>query len=300
MIQLSDIDVLYDFSTDTVDRKGYNYWTNFWTDEGKENELLGGPEPSYDPDSVSKNLCLYHQALWSGEINRIKFALKIEEGNLVWYDDNQKKYIFGSDSIISSFRYKKMKNIYKKLLDNKFMGQKATYRSYIENFIHKSYTIGGMIIFPKHKNSMNQRRGCHPRIQDRIDLTLECIRLFYEDSEYQGNPLFSVLQEDSWFYRMFGSFKCYIEHFFLQDMVSEDYSKILLLRGNDNTPFDGPILPESEIELENWMEKSLEIVAKRNKRIQEYVQKNRSLYPTGADADPYLGKDTMKMLRYSV
>jgi hypothetical protein len=48
-------------------------------------------------------------------------------------------------------------------------------------------TIGAYIIFPSNRRNnqmtINQARGVHPRIWDRFDLTLECIRLFYENKE---------------------------------------------------------------------------------------------------------------------
>ena len=55
-----------------------------------------------------------------------------------------KNFRFGSDSILASFRYSR----YRKLLEEvpKTM---PNYQSFIEDFIHRTYTIGGSIIFPK-------------------------------------------------------------------------------------------------------------------------------------------------------
>ena len=55
-------------------------------------------------------------------------------------------------------------------------GEVVDFVAWCEEFQHRTYTIGGMIIFPRHTGSMNQRRGMHPRIVDRWDLTMECIR----------------------------------------------------------------------------------------------------------------------------
>ena len=52
-----------------------------------------------------------------------------------------------------------------------------------EAFRTIAYTIGAMMVFPGNridgKMTINQARGCHPRIRDRFDLTVECIRLHY-------------------------------------------------------------------------------------------------------------------------
>ena len=52
------------------------------------------------------------------------------------------------------------------------------YHSFMEDFIRKTYTIGGMMIFPKRRGGINQTRGFHAQIRDRWDLTLECIRKY--------------------------------------------------------------------------------------------------------------------------
>ena len=50
------------------------------------------------------------------------------------------------------------------------------YRGFVEDFLRKTYMIGGEIILPKHARSINQARGVNPLICDRFDLTLECVR----------------------------------------------------------------------------------------------------------------------------
>ena len=85
-------------------------------------------------------------------------------------------------------------------------------------FLHRSYTIGGEMIFPKHTNSINQTRGTNPQICDRFDLTLECIRRYYRGED---SPLFSVLSTDKNFFDLFIDFKGFVDFFMLQDLVSE-------------------------------------------------------------------------------
>ena len=91
---------------------------------------------------------------------------------------------FGSDSILASFRHSR----YRKLLEE-VSKTIPNYQSFIEDFIHRTYTIGGSIIFPK-ENSINRARGVNPFIKDRWDLTLECIRRYYKND---SSPLYETL-----------------------------------------------------------------------------------------------------------
>ena len=56
-------------------------------------------------------------------------------------------------------------------------------RNELEEFIRIGYTIGGMMSFPGNRvdgqMTINAARGFHPRIKDRFDLTVECIRRHY-------------------------------------------------------------------------------------------------------------------------
>ena len=97
------------------------------------------------------------------------------------------------------------------------------YKAYYEEFIRGAYTIGGAIIFPKHRGSMNQNRGTNKLISDRWDLTMECIRRYYAGED---SPLSDTLERDRYFFDLFVDFKGYTEFFFLQDCVSEDYSEV--------------------------------------------------------------------------
>ena len=76
--------------------------------------------------------------------------------------------------------------------------------------------MGGMIIFPANrvegKSTINGARGFHPLIKDRIDLTLECIRRYYNN---EISPLTEVLTRYTDFFALFGNFKGYVEFFLL-------------------------------------------------------------------------------------
>jgi hypothetical protein len=91
-----------------------------------------------------------------------------------------------------------------------------------------------MMVFPGNridrKMTINGARGCHSRIKDRFDLTVECIRRHYSGQE---SPLGEVLSRYDDFFGLFGDFKGYVEFFLLQDIVSEDFSTVKF-----SVPFD--------------------------------------------------------------
>ena len=96
-----------------------------------------------------------------------------------------------------------------------------------EEFMRIGYTIGGMMVFPANrvdgKMTINGARGCHPRIKDRFDLTLECIRRHYLD---EPSPLGDTLARYADFFGLFGDFAGYVDFFHLQDLVNEDTSTV--------------------------------------------------------------------------
>ena len=69
------------------------------------------------------------------------------------------------------------------------------------------------------KMTINGARAFHPRIKDRFDLTLECIRRHYLD---EPSPLSDVLARYADFFGLFGDFAGYVDFFHLQDLVNED------------------------------------------------------------------------------
>ena len=210
---------------------------------------------SKDPDCASPKLKTFHQALWSKQLpNGESMVLNTGKGYYLKWND----MYFGSDSIIVSFmhaRYK-LRNLVKESIPD--------FESYRENYLKRSYTISGAIIFPQVRWSMNQARGCSRKICDRWDLTLECIRRFYAG---ESSPLDTALQRSKSFFDLFVDFKGYIDFFLLQDCVDENYNVIFWL---DTPLFVGDPMPESVEEYMRWIDKELEFVEKRSKRIKEF------------------------------
>jgi len=250
------IDTSFGFTTDVP-----NYWDMFWDNKCGR----GGGNARTDPDAVSSMLYRYHQALWSRmlpcgekmdlEIVSHKFRDDGSSYSLRWRD-----FVFTSDSISVGHRYKRNE----KILES-FKNTVPDYHAYMEDFIRKSYTIGGMMIWPCRKNSINQTKGCSTVISDRMDRTLECIRHFYigEDS-----PMSNCLEKDRAFFELFVDFKGFVDFFFFQDLVSDDYSSVSMMMGTND--LSTPALAQTVDEYRLWLERQLEFVSRRNERIQQY------------------------------
>ena len=190
-----------------------------------------------DPDYASKTLKTFHQALWSKPLpNGQMMQLEIEKNCLKWGD-----MWFGCDSIPNFAEWKK-------------------------EYWHKTYTIGGSIIFPMHRWSMNQARGCSVKVCDRWDLTLECIRRFYAG---EPTPLDTALNKDREFFELFVDFKGYVDFFLLQDCVDQDYNVKFSL---DTPLFVNMPMPKTLDEYLKWIDIQVEFVEKRGKRIAEYAR----------------------------
>lgn len=250
---IEHIDVTFDFTEDTP-----RFWDNFWNN----NEGLGAG--TNDPDIQSKTLQRYHKLLWSKELPNGEYMdLTIGSGAkyLTWSD-----FRFGSDSITASFRYRGYRHMIEKV-----MSTLRDYHRFMENYLRKSYTIGGSIIFPKWHGGMNQSRGCNPQIRDRWDLTLECIRRHYHGEE---SPLSKTLEKDREFFNLFVDFKGYVDFFYLQDCVSNNYDKVVFWLGEGD--FSQNPLPQTVDEYLQWINQNLDFVDSRNTRI-ETDCKNRGL-----------------------
>lgn len=243
-----NIDVDFDFTTD------HKYWETYRKGHSES-----------DPDVNSPKLRLYQQMLYSRQTPSGK-KLDLVQGRSKNYDylvcDGVR---YGSDSIINMYAYK-LPKIEKEI---------EKYEEIIVEYIHKGYTIGGEIIFPKHDKTygqtINQRRGWCPKIKDRFDLTLECIRLFYED---KNSKLYNVLKIDAEFFKLFVDFKGYVDFFFLNDLVSEDYKKVKLFIGTNEDAFKRNPLPQNKGEWEKLFASQMDFLENRNDRIRRFCEQN--------------------------
>lgn len=248
-ITLKEIDVNFDFTTDTPD-----YWDGFW--DRCEGIGRGGS----DPDSHSPMLLTYQKLLWESKPlpNGETMSFTPKSHYLRWKD-----FWFSNDSIVVSFRHVNNMAFVKKL-----MAELPDYRAWTENYLHTATTIGGEILLPAVKNSINQRRGCSHYIKDRWDLTMECFRRHYAGESHPLEKCFAT-EGTKAFLDLFIDFKGFVDFFFLQDCVSEDYTKVNLWY--DTELFvKNPVPTEVDPYLE-FIEKELDFLERRNRRIAEYV-----------------------------
>lgn len=208
-----------------------------------------------DPDSYSPALRKYHQFLWSKEL---------PTGGELILDEKLKntsdvgEFWFSSDSIIHTFSYW---DSYQHIIRQIDPVQ-------VEEFIYKSYTIAGMIIFPAvkvdGKPTINGARGMNRKISDRIDLTLECIRRYYLGID---SPLYACLNRYDSFFKLFGSFRGYVDFFLMNDLVNDDDSIRFF---HPFKEFGKNVLPADAEEYNRYRENCLQFIDSRNNRIDRY------------------------------
>jgi hypothetical protein len=241
-----------------------------------------------DIDTYSQTLREYQACIYKKALPRHKntiFDLKLgnnpEYDYLYWnspnyYGDDLAKSRFASDSIVN------MQERYQPYLgDDDFVPdlKDKGIRKILKEYVKSASTIGGEIIFPKHPNSVNVARGRNPKIRDRFDLTLECIRRFYEKSEAKRqSPLYDVLKADEKFFNLFKDFDNYVKFFYLDGSYVQG-GKIKFFIG-DAPDFDNPIFtpfPTSKEEWEQLYENQMACVAARNKKISDLFAPNDSI-----------------------
>lgn len=128
-----------------------------------------------DPDSRSPTLRRYHRLLWSKPLpDGTLFALEdLGSKGYLRHRSERGEFRLSSDTVLRTFsKHKKMQRIIDEVPEVER-----------EEALRRGYTIGGMILFPgvrvDRKPTINQARGTNAKIQDRFDLTLECIRRHY-------------------------------------------------------------------------------------------------------------------------
>jgi len=219
-----------------------------------------------DPDTYSKKLHKYHTLLWNKQLPNGEVFNLVPSLSAPYYFKTpllDNKFIFSSDAIIHTYsRRPSMSKIV-----NKFS------KDEINEFLDLASTAGAYIIFPANKinnqPTINMIRGMHPRIDDRFDLTLECIRLWYLGGD---SPLYKHIDRYKEFFELFVNFKGYVDFFLLNDLVDENYEKVNFWLTFVDFSKIKPI-PRDEKEYRYYMKKVTKFVNARNKRIIKYINK---------------------------
>lgn len=215
-----------------------------------------------DPDFASPTLRRFHKLLWNKELPSGEI--------LELFDDIPKHYLLGrAKGIEISLSSDTMCNSYVKR--RRMQAIIHPHLEPIEIFRKHLYSVGGFILFPAKKvnglNTINQERGWIKSIDDRFDLTLECIRLYYLGLE---SPLSVVLTRYHQFFELFVDFRGYVEFFLLQDLMTEDFQSIkFFLAGGLSA--ERRALPGTSEEYLEFMQNAQAFLAARNRRILRWV-----------------------------
>lgn len=213
-----------------------------------------------DPDSTSATLRLYHKILWSKNLPKGKpfELLSNKSGAYLFHQSDLGEFHLGSDAITHSYRNQKRKHWLIKQIPNE-----------VNELFEIGSTIGAYILFPKNrvekKFTINQARGINRFIDDRFDLTLECIRRFYLG---QASPLYATLLRYNDFFNLFENFKGYINFFLLNDLIDENENIRFYL------PFDNFNSKPTFTTIDDYLLYKKGVTAfihARNKRIERYI-----------------------------
>lgn len=215
-----------------------------------------------DPDATSPTLRTYHRLLWSKPLpSGDPFDLFDDKpGHYLCHSSALGDFSLGSDAITHSYK----NQIKKRWLTEQVPNQ-------VQELFDIGSTIGAYIIFPNkridRKQTINQARGMSRLIDDRFDLTLECIRRFYIS---EPSPLDVTIKRYTSFFQLFGTFEGYVDFFLLNDLVGEHGDVKFYL------PFDDFQSPPEFKDVEDYLLYKNRVglfVEARNKRIDEYTIK---------------------------
>ena len=212
-----------------------------------------------DPDTDSLKLYETHKFLW----NKMLPCKKKFDMEIIMSGDKYGRLLL-KNNLCDNLSSDRMCPHFDKKYNCKFDGWLSDMER--EELKHKVRTIGGHIIFPAHQKNgftINQARGINRKIYDRFDLSLECIRRFYEGEQ---SPLYDTLMRYKDFFDLFVDFSGYVDFFMLQDFIDEN-GQIKFSLPFDN--FIRPPLPQTVDEYKQYKTHTIDLVNSRNNRIFE-------------------------------
>lgn len=208
-----------------------------------------------DPDKYSPTLKDYHRKLWSKELpyGNGRFDLAPEPNAYLVHRSSNGVSFMASDAITTRLK-KRARRIIEKIPQKELPEWPG-------------YTVGSSIVFPGNKvdgkMTINGARGFSGKIADRFDLTLECIKRYYEGRQ-EWSPLEDVLLRYDKFFDLFCDFNGYVNFFLLQDLLKDDGTVDYFHRFDD---FKTPAVPQDETEYLAYLAKSNSFISARNARI---------------------------------
>lgn len=216
-----------------------------------------------DPDSHSKMLRRYHRLLWS---KPLPSGAAFELDDKLHHKSDLGEFWLSSDAITNTYskwrRPARLVDVVRQIP-----------RDEMTAFYDLGCTIGAYLVFPLAPHvdgrrilTINGARGIHPKIRDRFDLTLECIRLHYGGGE---SPLSATLAQYAGFFDLFGSFTGYVDHFLLNDLVTVPHASVKFLK--DFKSFADDPLPAANLaDYTEYMRRTIKFIRSRNARIARY------------------------------
>ena len=215
-----------------------------------------------DPDSTSPTLKRYHKFLWSKPLPNGKTLELIDNkrGAYLYHNSELGEFWLGSDAITHSYENHYKKQWLIKQIPNE-----------VDELFNLGSTIGAYTLFPNNRlngNTINQARGVNPLIDDRFDLTLECIRLFYLG---QKSPLYDTFLRYKSFFDLFEDFMGYVQFFLLQDLIDENQRVKFYLPFNE---FRSRPMFTSVDDYLRYKNGVINFVNARNQRIENYTKQH--------------------------
>lgn len=221
-----------------------------------------------DADDVSPTLRGFHQILWSKPL-RSGAAIDLtappsrRSGYLINDHPGAPKLWFGSDAITQSYTRWSRPKVLAEAMASLDTEQRARY-------LDPPYTMASAMIWPVRsadRPTINQARGTRAPIADRIDLTLECIRRYFENDS--DSPLSDVLIAYRDFFAMFGGFAEFATFFHFQDLVTADFEQVRFFLPFDDFARHGA--PRSVDEYVTYREATLAFIAARERRMSDWI-----------------------------
>ena len=212
-----------------------------------------------DPDNAIPTLRNYHKYLWSKPLpdGKILELRDDKKGVYLCHQSELGEFYLGSDAITHSYRNQIRKKWFTEQIPDE-----------VNELFDTGSTIGAYIIFPNSridgKHTINQARGITRFIDDRFDLTLECIRLFFSG---KTSPLYDTLLRYRNFFDLFGDFLGYVQFFLLNDLLDENTRIKFYL------PFDSFNTRPSFSDVNQYLsykERVVGFIKARNQRIASY------------------------------
>ena len=239
------------------------------------------PEVGYegDPDGKSLRMRHYHPHLWSmrplsGQPGGPCLMLKPRGTGLMdtaldqdFFGQGSGLYLSSDRTMATWWRWRETEELRQ---DSALMGRILQANPVLDG-------MGGTMLWPGWEvngGTINQARGFGAerlRIADRLDLTVECIRLFYAKvRDQERNPLGLTFVRYEQFFDLFDGFDEFVDFWLLRDLLSDDGERVVFLMEGDIPEYDFTTrrpFPTSETEYDRYLDNALEFVGRRNDRM---------------------------------